>query len=200
MGGKNLSLHTPCRALFRHWSPSRQNMTSVVPRNSRGSALSIPRRPTSTRPRATAGQQRSKTCTPQDSGSFHHPILYVTMVSRDGPNTDRHHRCCCLSQLWRHNQSYSTTVEGWLHIHSHASQLLSGERCLWWSGWDSSMGRRGLLRQPLMPMIASSSISSTPRMLRQCDNSSWIHGESGRGAVQDAVSDRRWWLGSMISE
>jgi hypothetical protein len=37
------------------------------------------------------------------------------------PNTDRHHHCCCLSQLWRHNQSYSTTVEGWLHSHSHAS-------------------------------------------------------------------------------
>jgi hypothetical protein len=35
-------------------------------------------------PRPTAGQQRSKACTPQDPGSFHHPILYVTMVPRDG--------------------------------------------------------------------------------------------------------------------
>jgi hypothetical protein len=84
MGDENLSLHTPCRALFRHWSPSRQNTTSVIPRNSRGLALSIPRRPTSTRPRPTAGQQRSKACTSQDPGSFHHPILYITMVSMDG--------------------------------------------------------------------------------------------------------------------
>jgi hypothetical protein len=84
MGGENLSLHTSCRVLFRHWPPSRHNMTTVVPRNSWGSALSIPRRPTSTRPRPTAGQQRSKACTSQDPGSFHHPILYITMVSRDG--------------------------------------------------------------------------------------------------------------------
>jgi hypothetical protein len=40
--------------------------------------------PASTRPRPTAGQQRSKACTPQDPGSFHRLILYVTMVSRDG--------------------------------------------------------------------------------------------------------------------
>jgi hypothetical protein len=84
MGGENLSLHTPCRALFRHRSPSRQNTTSVVPRNSQGSALSTLRRPTSTQPRPTAGQQRSKARTLQDPGSFHRPILYVTMVSRDG--------------------------------------------------------------------------------------------------------------------
>jgi hypothetical protein len=45
MGGENLSLLTPCCALFRHWSPSRGVTTSVVPRNSRGSALSNPRRP-----------------------------------------------------------------------------------------------------------------------------------------------------------
>jgi hypothetical protein len=83
MGGENLSLHTPCRVLFRHWSLSRHNTTTVIPRNSWGSALSIPRQPTSTRPRPTAGQQRRKACTPQDPGSFHHPILYVTMVPRD---------------------------------------------------------------------------------------------------------------------
>jgi hypothetical protein len=63
---------------------SRQNTTSVVPQNSQGLALSIPRRLTSTWPRPTVGQQRSKACTPQDPGSFHHPILYITMVSRDG--------------------------------------------------------------------------------------------------------------------
>jgi hypothetical protein len=40
--------------------------------------------PASTRPRPTAGQQRSKACMPQDPGSFHHLILYVTMVSGDG--------------------------------------------------------------------------------------------------------------------
>jgi hypothetical protein len=56
MGGENLSLYTPCRALFRHRSPSRQNTTSVVPQNSQGSALSIPRRPTSTRPRSGLDQ------------------------------------------------------------------------------------------------------------------------------------------------
>jgi hypothetical protein len=83
-GGENMSLYTPCRALFRHWSPSRQNTTSVVPQNSRGSALSIPHRPTLTRPRPTAGQQKSKTCMPQDPGSFHRLILYVTVVSGDG--------------------------------------------------------------------------------------------------------------------
>jgi hypothetical protein len=64
--------------------PSRENTTSIVPRNSRDSALSIPRRPTSTRPRPTAGQQGSKTCMPPDPESFHCLILYVTMVSGDG--------------------------------------------------------------------------------------------------------------------
>jgi hypothetical protein len=84
IGGENLSLYMQCQVLFRHRSPSRHNTMTVVPRNSWGSALSIPRRPTSTWPRPTAGQQRSKTCTPQDLGSFHHPILYVTMVPMDG--------------------------------------------------------------------------------------------------------------------
>jgi hypothetical protein len=84
IGGENLSLHMPCQVLFHHQSPSRQNTMTVVPRNSWGSTLSIPRRPTSTRPRPTAGQQMSKAYTPQDPRSFHHPILYVTMVPRDG--------------------------------------------------------------------------------------------------------------------
>jgi hypothetical protein len=63
---------------------------SIVPQNSRGSALSIPRRPTSTRPRPTTGQQRGETCMPQDPGSFHRLILYVTMVSRDGRPFSEH--------------------------------------------------------------------------------------------------------------
>jgi hypothetical protein len=90
MGGENLSLYTPCRALFCHWSLSRQNTTSIVPRNSRGSALSIPCRPTLTRPRPTTGQQRSKACLPQDLGSFHRLVLYVTMVSGDGRPFSKH--------------------------------------------------------------------------------------------------------------
>jgi hypothetical protein len=90
MGGENLSLHTPCQVLFHHRSPLRHNTMTVVPRNSWGSALSIPRRPTSTWPRPTAGQQRSKACRPQDPGSFHHPILYVTMVPRDGQPFPEH--------------------------------------------------------------------------------------------------------------
>jgi hypothetical protein len=40
--------------------------------------------PSSTRPRPTAGQQGSKAYVPQDPESFHHLILYVTMVSGDG--------------------------------------------------------------------------------------------------------------------
>jgi hypothetical protein len=40
--------------------------------------------PASTQPWPTAGQQRSKACTPQGPGSFHRLLLYVTMVSKDG--------------------------------------------------------------------------------------------------------------------
>jgi hypothetical protein len=40
--------------------------------------------PASTPPRPTVGQQRNKACMPQDPGSFHRLILYVTMVSGDG--------------------------------------------------------------------------------------------------------------------
>jgi hypothetical protein len=47
-------------------------------------------RPTSTRPRPTAGQQRSKACMPHDPGSFHYFILYVTMVSGDGRSFPEH--------------------------------------------------------------------------------------------------------------
>jgi hypothetical protein len=90
MSGENLSLYTSCRALFRHRSPSRGNTTSIVPRNSQDSALSIPRRPTSTQPRSTAGQQRSKACMPQDPGAFYRLILYVTMVSGDGQPFSEH--------------------------------------------------------------------------------------------------------------
>jgi hypothetical protein len=46
--------------------------------------------PASTRPRPTAGQQRSKACMPQDPGSFHRLILYVTMVSGDGRPFSEH--------------------------------------------------------------------------------------------------------------
>jgi hypothetical protein len=46
--------------------------------------------PASTRPRATASQQRSKACMPQDPGSFHCLILYVTMVSGDGRPFSEH--------------------------------------------------------------------------------------------------------------
>jgi hypothetical protein len=65
-------------------------MTSIVPRNSRGLALSISHRPTSTQPRPTAGQQRSKACMPQDPEFFHCLILYVTMVSGDGRSFSGH--------------------------------------------------------------------------------------------------------------
>jgi hypothetical protein len=88
MGGENLSLYAPYRALFRHWSPSRENTTSTVPRNSRDSTLSIHRRPTSTRPRPGLDQppvkRESKAHMPQDLESFHRLILYVIMVSGDG--------------------------------------------------------------------------------------------------------------------
>jgi hypothetical protein len=40
--------------------------------------------PTSTPPRPTAGQQGRKADVTQDPEFFHHLILYVTMVSRDG--------------------------------------------------------------------------------------------------------------------
>jgi hypothetical protein len=40
--------------------------------------------PSSTQPRLTAGQQGGKADVTQDSGSFHHLVPYVGMVSRDG--------------------------------------------------------------------------------------------------------------------
>jgi hypothetical protein len=40
--------------------------------------------PSSTRPRTITGQQGGKADVAQDSESFHRPVLYVTMVSRDG--------------------------------------------------------------------------------------------------------------------
>jgi hypothetical protein len=46
--------------------------------------------PSSTRSRPTAGQQRSKTCMPQDPGAFHRLILYVTMMSEDGRPFSEH--------------------------------------------------------------------------------------------------------------
>jgi hypothetical protein len=77
-GGENLSLCVPYRALFRHWSPSRENTTSVVPRNSRDSALSIHRRPTSTWPRPTAGQTRKQGLHDTGPGVFSpsHPLRH----------------------------------------------------------------------------------------------------------------------------
>jgi hypothetical protein len=59
MGGENPSLYAPYWALFRHWSPSRVNTTSTVPRDSGDSALYVHRRPTSTRPRPTDGQNKN---------------------------------------------------------------------------------------------------------------------------------------------
>jgi hypothetical protein len=84
MGGENLSLYAPYHALFRHWSPSRKNTTRTVPYDPEDSALSVHRRSTLTHPRPTAGQPGRKINVSQDSESFHHLILYVTMVSRDG--------------------------------------------------------------------------------------------------------------------
>jgi hypothetical protein len=65
----------------------------TVPRDLGDSALSAHRRPVlgrpvldlaSAPPRPTAGQQGRKTDVAQDSESFHHLVLYVTMVSGDG--------------------------------------------------------------------------------------------------------------------
>jgi hypothetical protein len=113
MGGENLSLHAPYWALFRHWSPSRVNTTSTVPRDSGDSALSVHCRPTSTRPRPGLDQPTVKACVTQGSESFYRLILYVTMVSGDGrpfsghvatatstaidkTSPQRHPRCPCL--------------------------------------------------------------------------------------------------------
>jgi hypothetical protein len=46
--------------------------------------------PALTRPRPTTGQQRGEACMPQDLGSFHRLILYVTMVSGDGRPFSEH--------------------------------------------------------------------------------------------------------------
>jgi hypothetical protein len=43
-----------------------------------------------TRPRPSTGQQRGEAYMPQDLGSFHHLILYVTMVSGDGRPFSEH--------------------------------------------------------------------------------------------------------------
>jgi hypothetical protein len=94
MGGENLSLYTPYRALFCHRSPSREDTTRTVPHDLGDSALSAHRRPVldpaSTQPRPTISQQGGKADVAQDSGSFHHLVLYVTMVSRDGRPFPRH--------------------------------------------------------------------------------------------------------------
>jgi hypothetical protein len=88
MGGEDLSLYAPCRALFCHRSPSREDTTRTVPHDLGDSALSTCSRPVldlaSTQPRLTIGQQGEKADVAQDSGSFHRLVLYVTMVSRDG--------------------------------------------------------------------------------------------------------------------
>jgi hypothetical protein len=77
MGGENLSLYAPYRALFCHRSPSREDTTTTVLHDLGDSALS-------TRPRPIIGQQGEKADVAQDSESFHRLVLYVTMVSRDG--------------------------------------------------------------------------------------------------------------------
>jgi hypothetical protein len=88
MGGENLSLYAPCRALFCHRSPSREDTTRTVPHDLEDSALSTRPRPVldlaSTQPRLTISQQGEKANVAQGSGSFNRLILYVTMVSRDG--------------------------------------------------------------------------------------------------------------------
>jgi hypothetical protein len=94
MGGENLSLYAPYRALFCHRSPSREDTTRTVPHDLRDSALSTRPRPildlASTQPRPTIRQQGEKADMAQDLGSFHRLVLYVTMVSRDGRPFPRH--------------------------------------------------------------------------------------------------------------
>jgi hypothetical protein len=60
IGGENLSLYAPYWALFCHLSPSRVNTTSTVPHDFGDSVLSVHRRPTSTRPRPTDGQNKNE--------------------------------------------------------------------------------------------------------------------------------------------
>jgi hypothetical protein len=84
MGGENLSLYTPCRALFWHRSPSREDTTRTVPHDLGDSALSTRPRPglepASTYHRSAGRKDRRGT----GLGSFHRLVLCVTMVSRDG--------------------------------------------------------------------------------------------------------------------
>jgi hypothetical protein len=94
MGGENLSLYAPYRALFCHRSPLREDTTRTIPHDLGDSALSTWPRPVldlaSTEPRLTIGQHGEKADMAQDSRSFHRLILYVTMVSRDGRSFPGH--------------------------------------------------------------------------------------------------------------
>jgi hypothetical protein len=133
MGGENLSLYAPYRALFRHWSPSREDTTRTVSHDLGDSALSTRPRPVldlaSTQPWPTAGQQGRKADVVQDSESFHRLVLYVTMVSRDGrplpghvaiatstgidkTSPQRHPRCPCLLLPYKRAGRGSTTGGG----------------------------------------------------------------------------------------
>jgi hypothetical protein len=88
MGDENLSLYAPYHTLFCHRSPSREDTTRTIPHDLGDSALSTRPRPildsALTQPRPTIGQQGGEVDVAQDSGSFHHLVLYVTTVSRDG--------------------------------------------------------------------------------------------------------------------
>jgi hypothetical protein len=91
MGGENLSLYTPYRALLCHRSPSRVDMTRSVSHDLGDSALSAQPRPgldpAST---PTTGQQGRKANVAQDVGSFHRLVPDVTSVSGDGQPFLRH--------------------------------------------------------------------------------------------------------------
>jgi hypothetical protein len=84
MGGEDMSLYAPYRALFYHRSPSREDTTRTVPHDLGDSALSTRPRPGLDPASTTIGQQGEKADVAQDSGSFHRLVLYVTMVSRNG--------------------------------------------------------------------------------------------------------------------
>jgi hypothetical protein len=85
MGGENLSLCTPYRALFHHRPPSRKDTTRYVSHDLSDSALSAQPRP-SLDPASTptTGQQGGKADVAQDSGSFHRLVPDITTVSGDG--------------------------------------------------------------------------------------------------------------------
>jgi hypothetical protein len=86
MGGENLSLYAPYRALFCHRPPSRKDTAKTVPHDLEDSALSTHPQPDLhfCHRLPTIGQQGEKGDVAQDSGSFHRLVPYVAMMSRDG--------------------------------------------------------------------------------------------------------------------